>query len=434
MSKISSFLEEKVMPVAGKVAQQRHLQALRDGIILAMPLIIIGSLFLILASFPIQSYLDFMTEHPKLKTGLLIPYRGTFEIMALVAVFGIAYRLAESYKVDPLASGAISLAGYFVATPFVTYTIGKGVDGIALTENAYQTAMFTSKGLFVGMVVAILCTEIYRFIVQKNIVIKMPDGVPPAVAKSFTALIPGFFAVSVVWGLRLLVENVGSFGSLHNVVAELIQQPLTHVGTTLVGTLIIFTMINLLWTTGLHGASIVGAVMTPIWLSLTAENAALLEAGKPAEHIVTNEFNDIIFIGGSGATLSLVLLMLFFAKSQQMKQLGRLSIGPGLFNINEPVIFGTPIVMNPLMMIPFIFGPLVGTFMAYVSMDIGLVAKPIGVVPPWTTPPVLQGYITTGSISGALLQVAIIIVTFFIYLPFFKMWDKQKAQEENASN
>lgn len=433
MSKVNQFLEEKVMPVAGKIANQRHLGALRDGIILAMPLIIIGSLFLILANLPFQGYLDFLAEHPKLKASLLYPYRGTFEIMALVAVFGIAYRLSESYKVDPLAGGAIALAGYFVATPFVGYVIGKTPEGVDIIENAYQTAMFTSKGLFVGMMVALITTEIYRKIVQKNLIIRMPDGVPPAVAKSFVALIPGFIAISVIWGLRLLVENVGDFGSLHNVVAKLLQEPLTSVGTSLIGTIIIFILISLLWSTGLHGASIVGAVMTPIWLGLTAENAKAFEAGEPVKHIVTDQFNDIVFIGGSGTTLSLVIMMLLFAKSQQMKQLGRLGIGPGIFNINEPITFGMPIVMNPLMIVPFILAPVVSVIITYVSMDIGLVAKPIGIVPPWTMPPIIQGYLITGSISGAILQLVIMAISFIIYLPFFKMWDKQKLAEEQQT-
>jgi PTS system cellobiose-specific IIC component len=434
VSKVNVFLEKYVMPFAGKLAAQRHLGALRDGLILAMPLIIIGSFFLILASFPIDAWSGkdgYLALHPQLKASLLYPFKGTFELMALIATFGIAYRLAESYKVDPLASGAISLAAYFVVTPFTAYVIGTDPKtGVDILENAMPAAFFTSKGLFVGMVVAILCTEIYRYIMQKDIVIKLPDGVPPAVARSFTALIPGFIAIVAAWCLRLIIENWTSFGSVHNVVAKLLQEPLTVAGTSLVGTVILFLLIQLLWCTGLHGASIVGAVMTPVWLTLTNENAASFAAGHAVKHIATNELNDIVFIGGSGCTLSLVIAMLLFSKSQQMKQLGRLGIGPGIFQINEPITFGMPIVMNPLMMVPFILTPVISVIITYVSMDIGLVAKPIGVVPPWTMPPILQGYIITGSISGAILQLVIMAISFVIYFPFFKMWDKQKFEEE----
>ncbi|MGZ9816731.1 PTS cellobiose transporter subunit IIC [Peribacillus simplex] len=434
MSKINSVLERYIMPFAGRVAEQRHLQALRDGMVLTMPLIIIGSLFLILANLPFQAYTDFLADHPHLRTSILYPYRGTFEIMALVATFGIAYRLAESYKVDPLASGAVSLAAFFVGTPFVSYTIGQNPDGTNIIETAYQTGMFTSKGLFVGMVIAILATEIYRIIIQKDIVIKLPETVPPAVARSFSALIPGFAAIMAVWILRLLVENIGDFGNLHNVVTLLLQQPLTQIGTSLVGTLITFLIITLMWSTGLHGATIVGSVMTPVWLTLSNENAASLAAGEPVKHIVTNEFNDIILIGGSGTTLALVLTMVLLARSQQLKQLGRLSIGPGVFNINEPIIFGMPIVLNPIMIIPFILTPAISVIITYLSMDMGLVAKPIGIVTPFTMPPIIGGYLITGSISGSILQLVIIAVSFFIYFPFFKIWDNQKLKEENTTN
>ncbi|MED3912458.1 PTS cellobiose transporter subunit IIC [Peribacillus simplex] len=434
MSKINSVLERYIMPFAGRVAEQRHLQALRDGMVLTMPLIIIGSLFLILANLPFQAYTDFLADHPQLRTSILYPYRGTFEIMALVATFGIAYRLAESYKVDPLASGAVSLAAFFVGTPFVSYTIGQNPDGTNIIETAYQTGMFTSKGLFVGMVIAILATEIYRIIIQKDIVIKLPETVPPAVARSFSALIPGFAAIMAVWILRLLVENIGDFGNLHNVVTLLLQQPLTQIGTSLVGTLITFLIITLMWSTGLHGATIVGSVMTPVWLTLSNENAASLAAGEPVKHIVTNEFNDIILIGGSGTTLALVLTMVLLARSQQLKQLGRLSIGPGVFNINEPIIFGMPIVLNPIMIIPFILTPAISVIITYLSMDMGLVAKPIGIVTPFTMPPIIGGYLITGSISGSILQLVIIAVSFFIYFPFFKIWDNQKLKEENTIN
>lgn len=427
MQKIMEFLENKVMPIAGKMAAQRHLSAVRDGMILTMPLIIIGSLFLILANFPVQSYLDYMNAHPTLKTSLLYPYRGSFELVALVATVGVAYRLAESYKTDPLASGVIALAAYFVVTPITTFTVGDA------TVTAMETAFFTSKGLFVGLLIALLTTEIYRKIVQKNIIIRLPDGVPPSVAKSFAALIPGFFAILVVWGIRLLVENVGSFGSVHNVVITLLQEPLTKVGTSYIGVLVIFLIIGFLWMAGLHGASIVGAVTTPIWLQMTNENALAVQNNEVVQHIITNEFKPLIFIGGSGTTLGLVIAMLLFARSQQMKQLGKLSIGPGLFQINEPVLFGMPIVLNPMMLIPFLLAPLTCITIAYFSMDLGIVAKPIGVVPPWTTPPIIQGYLITGSISGAILQIVLFIVSFFIYFPFFKMWDNQKLEEERRA-
>lgn len=436
MGKVNRFFEEKFMVAAAKVAGQRHLQALRDGIILTMPLIIIGSIFLILGFLPIKGYPEFMASvfGDQWLTKLLYPVGATFDIMALIAAFGIAYRLAEKYGVDALTAGAISVAAFLLATPYQVPFLAEGAKEAVMVGGAIPAALMGSKGLFVAMLLAILSTEIFRFVIQKNLVIKMPDGVPPAVSRSFIALIPGFFILTSVWLLRLLVENT-SFESLHNVVSILLGKPLGVLGGSLIGSLVAVILIQLLWSTGLHGASIVGGVMGPIWLTSMDENRVAFQAGDALPNIFTQQFFDLfIYIGGSGATLSLVFCMLFLAKSQQMKQLGRLSIGPGVFNINEPVTFGMPIVMNPLLIIPFILTPIAITITTYICMTTGIVAKPAGIGVPWTMPPLFGGYLATGGkLSGLIMQLINMVIAFFIYYPFFRMWDKQKYNEENQA-
>lgn len=436
MGKVNRFFEEKFMVAAAKVAGQRHLQALRDGIILTMPLIIIGSIFLILGFLPIKGYPEFMASvfGDQWLTKLLYPVGATFDIMAIIAAFGIAYRLAEKYGVDALTAGAISVAAFLLATPYQVPFLAEGAKEAVMVGGAIPAALMGSKGLFVAMLLAILSTEIFRFVIQKNLVIKMPDGVPPAVSRSFIALIPGFFILTSVWLLRLLVENT-SFESLHNVVSILLGKPLGVLGGSLIGSLIAVILIQLLWSTGLHGASIVGGVMGPIWLTSMDENRVAFQAGDALPNIFTQQVFDLfIYIGGSGATLSLVFCMLFLAKSQQMKQLGRLSIGPGVFNINEPVTFGMPIVMNPLLIIPFILTPIAITIVTYICMTTGIVAKPAGIGVPWTMPPLFGGYLATGGkISGLIMQLVNMVIAFFIYYPFFRMWDKQKYNEENQA-
>ncbi|WP_462413376.1 PTS cellobiose transporter subunit IIC [Neobacillus sp. Marseille-QA0830] len=438
MSKFNEILEEKVMPVAARIAGQKHLQALRDGIILTMPLIIIGSIFLILGFIPIDGYPEFMarTFGDQWSTKLLYPVSASFDIMALIAGFGIAYRLAEHYKVDALNAGAISVAAFILATPYFTMFTPEGAKEAIQVTGVLPMAYLGSKGLFVAMIIAILSTEIYRIIIQKNIVIKMPDGVPPSVSKSFVALFPAFLVILVVWLLRLLIENT-SFESLHNVVGKLLQEPLSALGGSLIGALIAVFLVQLLWSTGLHGASIVGGVMGPIWLAQTDANRIALQAGHNLPNVVTQQFFDIfIYLGGSGATISFALMMLFMAKSQQSKQLGRLAIGPGIFNINEPITFGAPIVMNPLLIIPFILTPLVLVLTTYIGMSTGFAPKTAGVAVPWTTPPIIGGYLATGgNIRGALMQLINLVVAFAIYYPFFRMWDKQNLKmEQDAGN
>ncbi len=258
----------------------------------------------------------------------------------------------------------------------------------------------------------------------------MPDGVPPTVTKSFTAIIPGFVVIILIWLLRLLVENLTSFDSFHSLIQTILAQPLTNLGTSFAGTLLVFVIINLLWCIGLHGSIIANSVMLPIWLQLTSENAASLAAGEPVKNIVSAEFRYLIFVGGSGATLGLAIAMLFFAKSKQLKQLGKLSIGPGIFGINEPILFGFPVVFNPIMWIPFLIMPILTVLITYLSMQWGLISKPIGVLPPGTTPPLIGGYLMTGNISGSILQLVILILSFFVYYPFFKISDNQKLKEE----
>lgn len=434
-----SFLENRVMPVAGRIAEQKHLQAIRDGIILTMPLLIIGSLFLIIGFIPIPGYSDFMSSifGDKWLTKLLYPVNATFDIMALIVSFGVAYRLAEKYKVDPLSAGAISVASFLLATPYTTMFTPEGAGAAVEVGGVIPVALMGSKGLFVAMILAILSTEIYRKIIQKKIVITMPEGVPPAVSRSFVALIPAAVVLLVVWLLRILIENT-SFQSIHNIVADLLVGPLNTLGGSLFGAIIAVLLVHVLWSLGLHGAAIVEGVLGPIWLSLMDQNRAIFQASAGAElpNIVTKQFFDMwVYAGGSGATLALVLLMMFRARSEQMKNIGRLSMGPGLFNINEPVIFGMPIVMNPLLIIPFIVAPIVLVIISYAAMTLGWVAKPSGVAVPWTTPPIISGYLATGGkISGSVLQLVNFVIALLIYYPFFRLWDKQKLAEEKASS
>lgn len=437
MAGFVSFMENRMMPVAGKLAEQKHMAAIRDGIVLTLPLLIVGSIFLVIGFIPIPGYNEFMAGifGDQWRTKLLYPVGASFDIMALIVSIGVAYRLAERYKVDPLAAGAISLSAFLLSTPYKIPFTPEGADK-AVDVAGIPLVLMGSQGLFVAMILALISTEIYRKIVQKKIVITMPDGVPPAVARSFVALIPAGVVILVVWLLRIILENT-SFESIHNVVRDLLVGPLSAVGGSLIGTIIAVLLIHLLWSAGLHGMNLVGGIMTPIWLTLMDQNRAAFQADPNGElpNVITTQFFDMwIFSGGSGATLALVLLMVFKARSEQMKKIGRLSVGPGLFNINEPVIFGVPIVMNPLLIIPFILSPIALVIISYMAMSFGWVAKPNGVAVPWTTPPIISGYLATGGkISGSVLQLVNFTVALLIYYPFFRLWDKQKFAEEKAN-
>ena len=425
MNWFSSLLEDKIMPVAGRLAGQRHLSAIRDGFIVFMPFMIVGSLFLIIANFPLPGYADFMKSIFGAKWDYYIglPADTTFSIMALFISASVAYKLSQSYKVDALSGAVTGLVCFLLTVPFGVESVnGKIVSAI---PNDY----IGSKGLFVALIMALVSVEIFRRIIQKGIVIKMPDGVPPGVAWSFAALIPSGFAITFALVVRI-VFALTPFSTLHGFVYTFVTVPLSLIGNSWIGALFTVLAITVFWSIGLNGGSVVNGFLRPIWMPLQQQNIDAIKAGLIPPNIITEQFFDLVWMGGAGATLALVLVMLFKARSAQYKDLSRLAIAPALFNINEPVMFGLPIVLNPLMILPFLLVPIVIVTLNYFSMYLGLVAKPTGVFLPWTTPPLIQGWLITGHISGAVLQLVDIVVAMFVYYPFIRIMDKRMFDSE----
>ncbi len=433
----STLIERFVMPAALKIAGQKHVLSVRDGIILNMPFMLIGSFFLIFAYLPIPGYADMMTGlfGDVWRDKILYPVKATYDIMALISSFGIAYRLAEKYRtLDPLSAGAMSLVAFMMTIP--QHTLFAPVSGAAeqIVKGVIPVNLVGSQGLFVAIVISLLSTEIYRFVASRNLVIRMPEGVPPAVAKSFLALIPGFCVLAVVLALRLAVE-ASPFGDINSMIATIIGIPMHHVGGTLPGMIVSVILIGVLWTLGLHGDAIVLVFIQPVWLSNMSENLTAFQNGQPIPHIITQQFYDLwIAPGGTGALLGLVIFMLIRARSQQMKQLGKIAAPGALFNISEPMVFGIPLVMNPYFFLPFILTPVLLVIVSYTAMATGLVAPPAGIALPFTTPIFISGYLATGGhLSGTILQVVNLGISLAIYYPFFRAWDRLKAKEEKAS-
>lgn len=429
LTKMTLFLEKYLMPIAGKIAEQKHLGAMRDGMLMAMPLLIVGSAFLILGFIPIPGYDKFMAGifGEQWLSKITLPVGVTFNLMAVFANIGIAYKLCEKYKVEPLLGAMISLGAFLLVSPN-TIKVGEQVVG-----GVIPTALMGGQGLFVSMIMAMISAEIYRTLIQKNIVIKLPPSVPPTVGKSFGALIPGAVVITTAWIINLVVAMT-PFENIHYVVSKLLVGPVTAIGGSYFGMLTLVLLANMLWMCGLHGANIVYGVAAPMLYTLMAQNLDAYKAGQEIPNIVSqNMFDIFVSIGGSGGTLGLVILMMTRAKSAHLKELGKLSIAPGLFNINEPIIFGTPIVMNPLMLIPFLLSPAVAVTLAYFTMKMGLVAKLPGIAAPWTSPAGVGAFIASGGkISAGLLQFVIVLVQIVIWYPFFKIMDKQKYDEEQG--
>lgn len=421
MDNFVNILQDKLGPIAAKLNANRYLASIRDGFMGVMSLLILGSIFLLLAALPLPGYADFMASvfGPDWSQFFLIPFNMTMNIMTIYVVIGIARGMAQQYKVDELASMLWALAGFLILTPVGSFDGG----------SYLPMGNFGAGGLFLGMFSAILAVEIINFVFSRGWKIKMPDTVPSNVSRSFDALTPGIF-IMVIFTLINLLFKATPYETANNFIFTFIQTPLTALGASLPATVLVLLIETLLFSFGLHGPNIVGGVMQPIWLTLTAENAAAFAAGEALPNIVNYQFySNYVKLGGCGATIGLAILCLIAAKSTQYKTLGKLAIGPAIFNINEPLIFGVPIVLNPVMMIPFMITPIVLAIATYVVMSIGLVPLANGANIPWTTPPVVAGLII-GGWKGALWQVVEILISVAIFFPFFKMQDNKAYQEE----
>ncbi|WP_108650203.1 PTS cellobiose transporter subunit IIC [Dongshaea marina] len=425
MEHFSRLLEQKLMPLAGKLAQQRHLGAIRDAYISFMPFIIVGSILLVISSFPSKAYQHAMASvfGANWTNVVEVPFNAVFSTMSLFIAFLVAYRLAERYNIDKMSAGILSLTTFLILTPFAnTTSLGQVIS----------TQWLGSKGLFVAMLGAIVWTEIFAWFIRRNIVIKMPAGVPPAVQKSFAALIPSLVVLCLALVVRMSFHASG-YHTIHEFIYTVLAMPISHFGTSYVGALFTVLSITLLWSVGINSGSMVNGILRPFWMGNQADNIAAMHAGLLPPHVITEQFFDMIWMGGAGSTLSLVIAMLFFARSQHIKNVSRLAIGSSVFNINEPVLFGIPVIMNPIMLIPFNLVPLVLVTVQYSSMALGAVATTTGAYIPWTIPPVISGFLVTGHISGAVIQVVNLCIGAMIYLPFLKVVDKQyRAKERQA--
>ncbi|CAM4074764.1 MULTISPECIES: PTS cellobiose transporter subunit IIC [Bacillus cereus group] len=425
MQKFIAFMEKYIVPVAGKIGSQRHLAAIRDGFIAVMPLILVGALASLINGFPSEAFQEFMKglfgETWKQVGGGM--WTGSFAILALIIAFTTSYNLAKSYGVDGLSAGIISFGALIILTP----TTPK--------EGGLNLAWTGAQGLFVAIIVALLVTEVFRFFVQRNITLKMPDGVPPAVLRSFAAIVPAFVILTVVAGIQLAVKLAGT--SVHEFIFNTIQSPLQSLAGTLPSAIVIVLLVHLLWFFGLHGPNIVGGIIEPLYLPALEKNMKLFQGGTSAfdvPNIVTKPFFDtFVYLGGSGATLAFLVVVLLVAKSAQLRGVSRLSIGPGAFNINEPVIFGTPIILNPILFLPFILTPIVLVITSYTAISIGWVPKTVVMIP-WATPPIISGYLVTGGhLSGAILQLFNFVIAMVIYYPFVVLSDRSVVRTEKAA-
>lgn len=417
-----NFLENMLLPIADKLNNNRYLSALRDGFMVALPLIIFGSIFVVIANFPFLDKMISEEAFTAYQNALGPASAATLSIMGVFVMIGIGYKLTEHYGGEAIYGGVVALAAFLIMTPQV-------LDGVS---GVIPTSVLGAEGMFLGIFTAFISAELYRYFVKKDWTIKMPAGVPGAVSRSFSALIPITLTLTVFLLIRIIFSYTG-FETVQNFIYSVIQQPLTVLGSGLPATIIAVLLIQVFWFFGLHGQIIINSVFDPIWYTLNDQNLSAFQAGTELPNIITKQFIDsfLVGMGGSGMTLAVIILIFMIGKSRQLKELGKLGAPAGLFNVNEPIIFGLPIIMNPLILIPWLVAPVVVTLITYFAMYSGIVPPPAGVIVPWTTPPILNGFLATGNAwQGGVLQAFNLLVVIVIWWPFLKILDKNYYETE----
>ena len=429
---MQEFFNNKVIPAIMKFVSLKGVVALKDGLLYTMPLTIVGSVFLLLANFPIKAVVNWLDS-----MGWIDPlnqaYGATFNIIALIGVIGIAYKYVKNEGYEALNAGVLAAVTFILTTDsFVVTESGE------IVSNVINKTWTAGQGMISAIIIGLLVGWIYSWFMKNDIRIKMPAGVPEGVANSFTALIPGFVIITgatLVYSFFKFVLDTTFIEAVYG----FIQTPLQGLTDSLGGVIVMTLMIPFLWFFGIHGSTIVGGIIGSVLTANSLANQAILDSGmaltiENGGRIVTQQFLDqFINVTGAGMTIGLVIYMIFFAKSAQCKELGRLGGVPGLFNINEPILFGTPIVMNPFLAIPFIAMPVISGLILYFSIAVGLVPMFGGVMVPWTTPPIVSGFLV-GGWKMAVLQTFILALSFFVYLPFIRKIDKMNLQAEKGTN
>lgn len=429
---MNEWINDKVLPPVLKFVNTKAITALRNGMLYTMPFSIVGSIFLLLANFPVQSIAGWVTSSG-LGEYFNQAYGASFAIMAFFAVMGIAYSYVKAEGFEGLPAGMIGLVIFLLTMESSVTDADSGVT----IGNIIDKTWTGGQGMISAILVGLFVGWGYTWFLKRDIRIKLPEQVPTNVANSFTALIPAAVLTTVALIVYIFFDKVFNT-TVVEWIYKVIQSPMQGVTDSLGGALMLGFLVPFLWFFGVHGSTIVGGIMGPILQANSLANTAILESGKELTlanggHIVTQQFLDqFMTVTGAGMTIGIVLYMMAFARSAQFKQLGRLSMIPAFFNINEPIIFATPIVMNPIMAIPFILTPVVSGIVTYFSLYTGLVPLFTAVQVPWTTPPIISGFLV-GGVRTAILQFVVLAIGFFIYYPFIRKVDSLNYKQETET-
>ena len=449
---------ETFLKIAGKLGSQKHLIAIRDAFIAMFPLTMAGAIAVLLNVLvrDIPNNMGWTGFAEAMKPLIELNgyvYFGTIAIMALAFVFALGYNRAQAEKLNPIAGGLVSFAA-FISTIPQTLTIVTdltGLDKSVLTKltdlglmvsgsnletsqwGVISVAYAGATGLFAAMLIGLLSAEVYIFFMKKNVIIKMPDSVPPAVNKAFASMIPGIAAIyasALIGYLATLLTGQ----ALNDLISTYIQQPLMGLSQGWFSVVLLAFLVQLFWFFGLHGHNVLGPVMDGIYLPALLENTAAYEATKDVSQLpylwTRGSFDAYGQMGGSGVTIALIIAIFLFSKRQEYRAVAKLSAPMGIFNINEPITFGIPMVLNPLFVVPWLIVPPVCVGIAYAATAAGLIPL-VYVSIPWITPPGLYAFLATGgNVMAGLVSLFNVFVAFCIWAPFVIAANKVQAPQD----
>lgn len=468
MNPATRFLNRYLVPFLTAVSENTYMAAIRAGMVSIVPLTIVGGFFLILRELPVPGWKEWIqsiyiaSDHLNLWRLLEIPVTATFGMLSVFASFFIAYDLGKRLGQEAIVSASIATVVFLLVqlNPRVEHTIALDGDTIAKLDSSvlseldkegesqmepdalaslgpqqlrkiadvtFVTENLGSKGLFTAILISLIAVRVQKFFSDRNLVIKLPENVPSVVYESFVSLTPLFTLVLVFWVIRFVL------GIDINEIVQTALSPLVFALNTLPGILTYAFLVTMLWSVGINGDNAMDALVAPIFLQYLGANVEAVTLGQPLPYITAyGFFTAFVNVGGTGATLALALILLH-SKEPGFRKVSRLSLPTQVFQINEPIFFGLPIVLNPIFMIPYVLSALMLTACTYLLMDWGMIQKPFVNVP-WTTPPIIGHYLVTGGDWRAAVWGAVsVLLAMAVYFPFAKVAERERLAAESAA-
>ena len=387
MTNATTFLNKRLVPALTRVSENRYLSAIRAGMVSVVPLTIIGGVFIIAAFLPVKGWDKIVAPYLQL---LQVPVTATFGLLSVFVCFSIAYDLGKQFKLEALVSAMMATVVFLMIQ-------------IKLSDLAFSMENLGSKGLFTAILIALISVRVQKFFNDHNIVIRLPKNVPSVVYESFLSLAPLFVLVLFFWFVRFVLgADIDQF-------VQACFKPLVVALNTLPGILLYAFLVTMLWSVGINGDNAMDALVAPIFLQYLTDNVTAMTHGQPLPYITAyGFFTAFVNVGGTGATIALALVM-WNSKDPAFRKVSRISFTTQIFQINEPIFFGFPIVLNPIFMIPYILNALILTATTYLLMYWNWIQKPFVNVP-WTTPPIIGHYLVSGGDWRAAVWGALSIV------------------------